>query len=92
MGTRRRPGTTSAGDGHGAATAARHGHEPKNRFGESLFAVTVRAGLDWAARHPGVEVLDVLPRYNPRRSRWTTRVPVLRELLTWNLVIVLRKS
>ena len=26
----------------------RHGHEPKNRFGESLFAVTVRDGLAWA--------------------------------------------
>jgi SAM-dependent methyltransferase len=25
-----------------------HGHEPKNRYGESLFRVTVRDGLAWA--------------------------------------------
>ncbi len=29
-----------------------HGHEPKNRFGESLFAVTVRDGVAWAVDRP----------------------------------------
>ena len=33
----------------------------------------------------------VLPRYNPWWSRWLLRVPILREVVTWNLVIVLRK-
>lgn len=70
----------------------RHGHEPKNRYGESLFAVTVRDGLAWAHRQRAGEVLDVLPRYNPRWSHLLTRVPVLRELVTWNLVIVVRKA
>jgi SAM-dependent methyltransferase len=69
----------------------RHGREPKNRFGESLFAVTVRDGLDWAARQQSATVLDVLPRYHPRWSYALLRVPGLREVLTWNLVIVLRK-
>ena len=69
----------------------RHGHEPKNRFGESLFAVTVRAGLDWARRQTGADVVDVLPRYNPRAARWLTHVPVVREVATWNLVLVLRR-
>jgi SAM-dependent methyltransferase len=69
----------------------RHGHEPKNRFGESLFAVTVRAGLDWARRQDAADVVDVTPRYNPGWSRWLLRVPVVRELVTWNLVVVLRK-
>lgn len=69
----------------------RHGHEPKNRFGESLFPVTVRAGLDWARRQDAAEVVDVTPRYNPGWSRWLLRVPVVRELVTWNLVVVLRK-
>jgi hypothetical protein len=68
-----------------------HGHEPKNRFGETLFAVTVRAGQAWAATQGTADVLDVVPRYHPWWSRWLTRVPVLREVLTWNLVIVLRK-
>ncbi len=31
--------------------ATKHGHEPKNKYGESLFRVTVRDGLRWA-RHP----------------------------------------
>jgi SAM-dependent methyltransferase len=71
--------------------AVRHGHEPKNKYGESLFPVTVRAGRAWARRQRAGEVLAVIPRYNPRWSYWMTRVPGLRELVTWNLVIVLRK-
>lgn len=70
---------------------ARQGHEPKNRFGESLFAVTVADGLSWARRQRGGDVVDLLPRYNPWWSRWLLRVPVVREVLTWNLVVVLRR-
>jgi hypothetical protein len=70
----------------------KHGHEPKNRYGESLFAVTVRDGVAWARRQQAGVVLDVVPRYNPRWSHWLTRVPVVRELATWNLVIVVRKA
>lgn len=68
-----------------------HGHEPKNRFGESLFAVTVGGGLRWARRQDVADVVHLLPRYNPWWSRWLLRVPVLREVVTWNLVLVLRK-
>ena len=70
--------------------AAKHGHEPKNKYGESLFEVTVKEGIDWARRQRLGEVLDVIPRYNPRWSYFLTKVPGLRELLTWNLVIVVR--
>ena len=70
----------------------KHGHEPKNKYGESLFAVTVRDGLRWARQQQAGEVLDVIPRYNPRWSYALTRVPGLRELVTWNLVIVVRKA
>jgi SAM-dependent methyltransferase len=69
----------------------RHGHEPKNRFGESLFPVTVAAGHRWAAQQRAAEVVDVFPRYHPRALRWTSRVPGVREVVTWNLVIVLRR-
>jgi SAM-dependent methyltransferase len=68
-----------------------HGHEPKNKYGETMFAVSVRAGLAWSARQTAADVLAVVPRYHPRWTHWLTRVPVLRELLTWNLVMVLRK-
>jgi SAM-dependent methyltransferase len=69
----------------------KHGHEPKNKYGESLFAVTTRAGQRWAAAQQQADLLDAVPRYNPRWSYWLLRVPVLREVLTWNLVLVLRK-
>ena len=72
----------------------RHGREPKNRYGESLFAVSARAGQRWARslqRRGSAEVLAVVPRYNPTWSHWATAVPALRELVTWNLVLVLRK-
>ena len=68
-----------------------HGHEPKNKFGESLFAVTAAGGLGWAQRQQGADVVHVLPRYNPWWSRWLVHVPVVREVVTWNLVLVLRK-
>lgn len=69
----------------------RHGHEPKNKFGESLYAVTVRDGLRWADDQTGADVLATVPRYNPRFSFILTRVPVLREVVTWNLALVLRR-
>ena len=69
----------------------RHGHEPKNRYGESLFAVTVRDGLRWAESQSGASVVAVLPRYHPRWAWKVLSVPGLRELATWNLVLVLRK-
>jgi SAM-dependent methyltransferase len=70
--------------------ARKHGHEPKNKYGESLFQVSVKQGIDWARRQQLGEVLDVIPRYNPRWTYFVTSVPGLRELLTWNLVIVVR--
>ena len=74
--------------------ARRHGHQPKNRYGESLFAVSAGAGVDWARdRVVGgdAELLAALPRYHPRWAWWLMRVPVLRELVGWNLVLVLRR-
>lgn len=71
--------------------ARKLGHEPKNKFGESLFPVTVRAGLDWARRQRRAEIVAVLPRYHPGWSYRLLAVPGVREVLTWNLVIVARK-
>ncbi|MDP3890670.1 class I SAM-dependent methyltransferase [Nocardioides sp.] len=70
---------------------AKHGHEPKNKYGESLFAVTVRDGLRWARTQTGAEVVAVLPRYNPSWSYWLLRIPLVREVVTWNLVLILRR-
>jgi len=72
--------------------ARKYGHEPKNKYGESLFPVTVSQGLAWARTRRSAQVLAVVPRYNPRWSYWMLRFPLLREVVTWNLVVVLRKS
>ncbi len=68
-----------------------HGHEPKNKFGESLFKVTVRQGRRWSRRQQSADVIAFEPRYHPGWARWTVHVPLIRELSTWNLVIILRK-
>jgi SAM-dependent methyltransferase len=68
-----------------------HGREPKNRFGESLFAVGVGAALRWARQCPDADVVAAYPRYHPWWAGWLIRVPGLREIALWNLVIVLRR-
>lgn len=67
------------------------GKRPKNVYGESLFKVTVADGLRYARQVRGAEVVALIPRYNPWWTHWLLRVPLLRELVTWNLVIVMRK-
>jgi len=71
--------------------ARRNGHEPKNRFGESLFAHRAADAVRWARARPGVAVVAMYPRYHPRGLRWIASVPGLREVLTWNLALVLRR-
>ena len=78
--------------GHRAARRyqRREGRPPKNRFMETLFPVRVGAALRWAATLPGAEVLAAFPRYHPWWAHWVVRVPLLREVVTWNLMLVLR--
>jgi SAM-dependent methyltransferase len=70
--------------------ARKHGHRPKNDYGSSLFAVSAADGLEWAAS-TGM-LVAAFPRYHPRWAWWMTRVPVLREFLVSNLVLVLQPS
>ncbi len=67
------------------------GAEPKNRFGESLFVVSAGAAVRWAKACPDADLVGVLPRYHPWWAAWVVRVPGLRELACWNLVVVLRR-
>lgn len=80
--------------GHYAARryARRRGHEPKNRFGTSLFAYSVGAALRWAAACEDATLVRAFPRYHPWWATWVVRVPVLRELVSWNAVLVLRRG
>lgn len=69
----------------------RHGHPPKNRFGVSLFEVHVGQALRWADARDDVEVVEARPRYLPPWARPLLRIPVAREVFTWNLAMVLRR-
>jgi SAM-dependent methyltransferase len=40
----------------------------------------------------GAVLVDAVPRYLPGWARPLLRVPVLREFLTWNLLLVLRRT
>src|SRR6478609_7879761 len=76
----------------GARAAARytrkHGHPPKNNYGSSLFAVSAADGLDWAESTGAL--IAAFPRYHPRWVWPVTKVPLLREFMVSNLVLVLR--
>jgi SAM-dependent methyltransferase len=67
----------------------KHGHRPKNNYGSSLFAVSVRDGLEWAASTGAL--IAAFPRYHPRWAWWTTAVPGLREFAVSNQVLVLQR-
>ncbi|MDC8984883.1 class I SAM-dependent methyltransferase [Mycobacterium marinum] len=70
-----------------ARYARRHGHPAKNNYGSSLFAVSAAEGLRWA-EGTGT-MIAAFPRYHPRWAWWMTSVPMLREFLVSNLVLVL---
>ncbi|HVA02814.1 MAG TPA: class I SAM-dependent methyltransferase [Acidimicrobiales bacterium] len=80
----------------GGHRAARHyekrrGQPPSNLYGSSLFACHVGGMLRLVRSHPGIDVVDALPRYHPDWMRWITHVPIVREVATWNLLLVLRR-
>jgi SAM-dependent methyltransferase len=70
----------------------RNGAEPKNKFGESLFAASAGAALRWARTCTDAELIAALPRYHPWWAAWVARVPGLREFACWNMVLVLRRN
>jgi SAM-dependent methyltransferase len=69
----------------------RNGRAPKNRYGEGLFPVSVADALGWARGNAAAEAVDAVPRYYPGWTRPLVRVPGVREVLTWNLLLVLRR-
>jgi SAM-dependent methyltransferase len=75
--------------------AEKQGRRPKNRYGESLFPITASAGARWARRQAAVgRLVDValVPRYLPSWAGAVARVPVVREVVCWNLVVVGRRG
>jgi len=72
--------------------AARRGREPKHQVGHNLFRVHIGPTLRMMQARGDVEILDALPRYYPRWCKFVLRVPWLRELVTWNLLLIMRRK
>lgn len=71
-----------------------HGKRPKNDFGRSLFAVSAARMTRWArgvVRDGEGELVDVRARYHPGWAAWVARVPLAREVVSWNVVLVVRR-
>ncbi|MGH3739042.1 MAG: class I SAM-dependent methyltransferase [Micromonosporaceae bacterium] len=69
----------------------KHGRQPKNRYGESLFAVSVGWGLRWARRSRDADLVEGFPRYHPWWAKPVIHLPGVREIVSWNLALVLKK-
>jgi SAM-dependent methyltransferase len=69
----------------------RHGRLPKNRVGSSLFPVHVGTVLRMVRGRADLELVAARPRYYPRWCRVLLLVPGLREVVTWNLLLILRR-
>ncbi len=67
------------------------GQPAKNRYGTSLFKLSVRDVLHWSTTCPDADLLDAFPRYYPRWTKGLVKIPGVREVATWNLVVVLRR-
>jgi SAM-dependent methyltransferase len=70
----------------------RTGGLPKNKPGTGLFPVHVGPTLRSVRTRRDVVVLAAQPRYYPGWARLVLRIPGLREVVTWNLLLVLRKG
>jgi SAM-dependent methyltransferase len=68
-----------------------HGREPKHEVGRTLYRLHIGPVLRLVRSMDGIEIVDARPRYYPRWCRAVVRVPWLREVLTWNLLLVLRR-
>lgn len=69
----------------------KRGKLPKAEYGTRLFPVHVGQILRAVRSRGDVEVLDAVPRYYPRWCRAILKIPGIREVVTWNMLLVLRR-
>ena len=55
-----------------------------------MFAETVAGGLRWARRRRAAWLVEAAPRYHPDWADSVLHVPLVREVLSWNLMMVLQ--
>ncbi|HEV2935553.1 MAG TPA: class I SAM-dependent methyltransferase [Streptosporangiaceae bacterium] len=69
----------------------RHRREPKHECGVNLFPVHIGPILRAMRARPDVRIVEARPRYYPRWCRLLVRLPGLREVVTWNLMLIMRR-
>jgi len=69
----------------------RYRRPPKHEVGANLFRVHIGPVLRALRARSDVEIVAARPRYYPRWCRVLVRVPGLREVATWNLMLILRR-
>jgi hypothetical protein len=62
----------------------------KNVYGGTLWPVHIGPTLRFVRSRPGLAIERVEPRYWPRLGG-LVRIPIVRELVTWNCVIRVRR-
>jgi SAM-dependent methyltransferase len=70
--------------------ARRYQRKPKHKVGGNLYPVHVGEVLRIVRARDDVEIVDARPRYYPSWCRPLVLVPGVREVVTWNLMLVLR--
>ena len=63
----------------------------KNRPGTSLHQLGIGDVIKWLKEDKNLDILSVAPRYYPSWTQPITRIPGVREVLTWNLEVVMRR-
>ena len=69
----------------------RYQRKPKHECGVNLYRVHVGPVLRALRARPDVEIVAARPRYYPRWCRLLLRLPGLREVATWNLMLIMRR-
>ena len=69
----------------------RYGRKPKHTCGVNLFPVHIGPVLRALRARPDVEIVAARPRYYPRWCAPLVRLPGLREVVTWNLMLIMRR-
>jgi SAM-dependent methyltransferase len=70
----------------------RYHRKPKHKVGATLFPVHVGSVLRALRARTDIEIVDARPRYYPPWCRPLVRIPGLREVATWNLLLVMRRT
>jgi SAM-dependent methyltransferase len=69
----------------------RHGSQPKHECGVNLYPVHIGPVLRALRARADVSIIVARPRYYPRWCAPLVRLPGLREVATWNLMLIMRR-